>query len=72
MTRLFVDTNIVLDLLAKRKEFQAAAKLFVLADKGEVKLFVSALTAYFTLFDPPISLRFDPPVDNPRLSILRR
>ncbi len=44
MTRLFVDTNIVLDLLAKRKEFQAAAKLFVLADKGEVKLFVSALT----------------------------
>ncbi len=44
MTRLFVDTNIILDLLAKRKEFQAAAKLFVLADKGEVKLFVSALT----------------------------
>ena len=44
MTRLFVDTNIVLDLLAKRKEFQAAARLFVLADKGEVKLFVSALT----------------------------
>ena len=52
MTRLLVDTNIVLDLLAKRKEFAAAAKLFTLGDKGEVKLFVSALTfanAYYML-----------------------
>ena len=44
MTRVFVDTNIVLDLLAKRSAYRAAARLFVLGDKGSVALFVSALT----------------------------
>ncbi len=45
MDRLLVDTNIVLDLLAKRKEFVLEAqKLFTLSDKNEVKLFVSFLT----------------------------
>ncbi len=45
MDRLLVDTNIVLDLLAKRKEFVLEAqKLFTLSDKNEVKLFVSSLT----------------------------
>ncbi len=45
MTHLFVDTNIVIDLLAKREPFyDEAAKLFSLADRGKVKLYVSSLT----------------------------
>ncbi len=45
MKKLFIDTNIVLDLLGKREPFyQDAAKLFSLADRGKVKLYVSALT----------------------------
>jgi len=45
MERLFVDTNIVLDLLEKRNDFfEDAQELFTLADKKEVKLYVSALT----------------------------
>lgn len=45
MKKLFIDTNIVLDLLAKRPGFYtSAAKLFTLADQGEVKLSVSSLT----------------------------
>lgn len=45
MKKLFIDTNIVLDLLGKREPFYGdAAKLFSLADKGKVKLFVSSLT----------------------------
>ncbi len=45
MTNLFIDTNIVIDLLAKREPFyEAAAKLFSLADRGKVKLYVSSLT----------------------------
>jgi predicted nucleic acid-binding protein len=43
MKKLFIDTNIILDLLAKRKDYASAAKLFTLADKGEVELFVSSL-----------------------------
>lgn len=45
MERVFVDTNIVLDLLEKREEFYSEAQeLFTLADKKEVKLYISALT----------------------------
>ena len=45
MERVFVDTNIVLDLLQKRDEFYSDAQdLFTLADKKELKLYVSALT----------------------------
>lgn len=44
MKKLFVDTNIVIDLLAKRTDYKFAAKLFTLADRGEVDVFVSALT----------------------------
>ena len=45
MIRLFIDTNIVLDLLAKREPFyEAAAILFSLADIEQVELYVSALT----------------------------
>jgi len=45
MKNLFVDTNIVIDLLGKREpHYEAAAKLFSLADKGKIKLSVSSLT----------------------------
>lgn len=45
MEKIFVDTNIVLDLLQKRESFYIEAQeLFTLADKKEVTLYVSALT----------------------------
>lgn len=45
MEKIFVDSNIVMDLLEKREEFyQEAQELFTLSDKHHVKLFVSALT----------------------------
>ena len=45
MSRLLIDTNIVIDLLANRKEFYAeAATLFSLADKNILTLTVSSLT----------------------------
>ena len=45
MSRLLVDTNVVLDLLAKREPFyDSAAKLFSLADKKKIALSISSLT----------------------------
>ncbi|MBC6993334.1 PIN domain-containing protein [Neolewinella lacunae] len=44
MNKLFLDTNIVLDLLAKREAYAAAARVCSLGDTGKVRLFVSALT----------------------------
>ncbi|NDV83267.1 PIN domain-containing protein [Bacteroides sp. 51] len=45
MDKVLVDTNIVLDLLAKREDFYVEAQeLFTLSDRGKIKLFVSALT----------------------------
>lgn len=45
MKKLFIDTNIVIDLLAKREPFyEESAKLFSLADKKKLKLIVSSLT----------------------------
>jgi predicted nucleic acid-binding protein len=45
MDRILVDTNIVLDLLAKRTKFLIEAQeLFTLSDKNELKLYVSSLT----------------------------
>jgi predicted nucleic acid-binding protein len=44
MKNLFLDTNIILDLLAYRMPFYTeAAKLFSLADKKKVKLSISSL-----------------------------
>jgi len=48
--RLFLDTNVVLDLLGEREPFyDSAAKITTLADKGEIDLIVSALT-YSTVY----------------------
>ena len=45
MKKIFIDTNIVLDLLGQREPFyEDAAKLFSLADRGKIKLYVSSLT----------------------------
>ncbi len=45
MDKLFVDTNIVLDLLQKRDAFYREAQaLFSLADRKVVKLYISSLT----------------------------
>ncbi len=45
MTRLFVDADIVMDLLTQREKFfKSAAVLFTLGDKNEVEINVSSLT----------------------------
>lgn len=45
MDRVFVDTNIVLDLLANRAPFVSEAQeLFTSADQNKVQLYVSSLT----------------------------
>lgn len=45
MTKIFIDTDVCLDLLAKREpHYLYAATLFTLADKGELQLFVSSLS----------------------------
>lgn len=45
MEKVFIDTDIILDVLAKREpHFQFAAHLLSLADKGKIKLGVSSLT----------------------------
>lgn len=45
MDKVFVDTNIVIDLLTKRREFyKPASKLFTLSDNKKIKLAISSLT----------------------------
>jgi predicted nucleic acid-binding protein len=44
MQKLFIDSDICLDLLAERMpHYESAARLFTLADKGKLKLHVSSL-----------------------------
>jgi predicted nucleic acid-binding protein len=45
MEKIFVDTDIILDLFSKRAPFyMPSAMLFSLVDKGHIKLFVSSLS----------------------------
>jgi len=45
MAKILVDTDIILDLLAKREpHYQFSARLFSKADEGELKLCVSSLS----------------------------
>lgn len=45
MEKVFVDTDIILDLLRARQPFNNfAAELFSLADQGKLKIFVSSLS----------------------------
>jgi predicted nucleic acid-binding protein len=42
--KIFVDTDVVLDLLAKREPFyKYAARLFTSADEQKLKIYVSSL-----------------------------
>lgn len=53
MKRIFVDTNIIVDLLAERKPFSKfAIDLFQMAEAGDVKLYASShsiATSYYLL-----------------------
>ena len=50
MKKIFIDTDIVLDLLANRKSFYLpAAQVFTFADNGKLHIHVSSLT-FATLF----------------------
>jgi predicted nucleic acid-binding protein len=45
MEKLLIDTNIIVDLLAKREDFyQEAQELFTLAEERKLALFISSLT----------------------------
>jgi len=48
--KLFLDTNVVIDLLGEREPFyELSAKIATLADRGKIKIIVSALT-YSTVY----------------------
>lgn len=51
--KLFLDTNVMLDLLGERDPFyESAAKIATIADRGDIQLVVSALsysTVYYIL-----------------------
>ena len=53
MEKVFVDTNIIIDLLAKREPFYIDAQdLFTLSDKKKIQLFISSLSfanAYYSI-----------------------
>jgi predicted nucleic acid-binding protein len=45
MEKVFVNTDIALDLLSQREpHYAAAAKLFTLADKGKLSIYISSLS----------------------------
>jgi len=47
MTKLFIDTNVMLDLLGERIPFyDSAAKIATLADKGQIIIVASALELF--------------------------
>ena len=51
MQKVFIDTNIVIDLLSKRKEFyKPASRLFTLSDNKEIILAISSLTFANTFY----------------------
>ena len=51
MKKLFIDTNIVIDLLSRREPFfYESAKLFSLADKKIIELNISSLTVANTSY----------------------
>ena len=60
MDKILVDTNIILDLLAKRESFFIEAQeLFTLSDKKKIKLFVSSLTFANTYYVLSQSLKIE-------------
>ena len=68
MKKIFVDTNIMIDLLSRREPFfEEAASLFSLADKKQIELTVSSLTIANTSY--ALLRQMDP---NNAKSILRK
>ncbi len=60
MDKILVDTNIVLDLLAKRKGFyKEAQELFTLSDLSKIQLFISSLTFANTYYLLSQSLKLE-------------
>ena len=53
MEKVFVDTNVIIDLLAKREPFYKDAQdLFTMSDKNEIQLCISSLSfvnAYYSI-----------------------
>jgi len=48
--KLFLDTNVVIDLLGEREPYyESAARIATIADRGKIQLIVSALT-YSTVY----------------------
>jgi predicted nucleic acid-binding protein len=50
ITRLFLDTNIVIDYIAHRAHFLSAATLMDMGYRGEVELYITNLTIANTLY----------------------
>lgn len=49
--KLFLDTNVLIDLLGEREPFyESAAKIATLADKGKIQIYISALTYSTTCY----------------------
>lgn len=70
MSRIFVDTDTILDLLLERKPFYIyAARLFTLADKGSISLCISSLT--FNNLDYMLSKQYSRPESRRILSQLK-
>lgn len=42
--RVFIDANVVMDMLLKRKHYKSAQAIFSLAEKGVIRLYISSLT----------------------------
>jgi predicted nucleic acid-binding protein len=40
--KVFVDANVILDFILKRKQFESAKTLFELAERNRIKLFISS------------------------------
>ncbi len=55
MKKILIDTNIIIDLLAKReKHFISSQQIFSLADKNKIQLIISTLSianAHYVLYD---------------------
>jgi len=59
MSKVFVDTDVCIDLLSGRKPFQYAAEiLFSMADSGKLKIYVSSLS--FSNIDYILRSQYNP------------
>ncbi len=70
MLKIFVDTDVCLDLLSGRKPFNHAAELlFSLADKGKIKLYVSSLS--FSNIDYVLRSKYSTVASRQTLSVFK-